>query len=351
MAQMAFRTICGRSPPGTPTPGSVVSLEEEDTTSADALINTVISLIGVLVQLANLYAEQWEEEEEEDDDDNDANTREMGNYQCLSIMKSAILTSLLPFTVSHAVSMSETLYADAIHILSQAIIDVPDHRVELLAEWAEVLETMANVRADRVGTSDPALFDEALVKYEEAIEAATAVDSELLADLHFDYGQLCYTIADKHLVELNTLYGYTCTDPSATSILHTIICPYFDRACAAFRNAVQVSKGNAVMQERLGDACFVNATITADPTSRAHLMAEAEHWYRTAMAADAEDDEVIARLAQLCYRQQRIGECAALLAHWHVLGGSVQDLKREDRVFWPDFITQVPLLMNTTRQV
>ncbi|KAI8053278.1 hypothetical protein BDF22DRAFT_468721 [Syncephalis plumigaleata] len=246
--------------------------------------------------------------------------------------------------------MSETLYADAIHILSQAIVDVPDHRVELLAEWAEVLETMAKTRADRAGTLDPALFDEAIVKYEEAIEAAIAVNSELLADLHFDHGLLCHTIADTRLVELNTLHGHVFSDPSAISILHTIIRPYFDRACAAFRNAVQVSKGNAVMQERLGDACFVNATIAADSISKARLMAEAEYWYRMAMTADAEDDEVIARLAQLCYRQQRMGECVALLAHWQALGGTVQDLKREDRVFWPDFIAQVPLLMSATHQ-
>ncbi|RKP23334.1 hypothetical protein SYNPS1DRAFT_30929 [Syncephalis pseudoplumigaleata] len=342
MAQMAFRAICGRSPPGTPSPGSsVVSLEEEDTTSADALVSTVISLIGVLVQLANLYAEQWEAEDDDDDDDDDDDAVGNGDDHDAGARAMA----------SQAAAMAESLYVDAIRILAQTIVDVPDHRVELLAEWAEVLETMAKVRAERTGTTDPAHFDEALAKYEEAIEAATAADSELLADLHFDYGQLCHSIADTHLIELDMLYGHPLADPRAIDTLHTIVRPYFDRACAAFRHAVQANKENAVMQERLGDACFVSASVAADPASKARLMAEAEYWYRTAMAADAEDDEVIARLAQLCYRQQRTGECAALLSHWRALGGRVEDLKREDRVFWPDFIAHVPVLLGAAGHV
>ncbi|KAI9597516.1 hypothetical protein BDF19DRAFT_302953 [Syncephalis fuscata] len=321
MAQMSFRAICGRSPPGTPTPGpAIASEEEEDVTSADALVNTIVSLIGVLAQLANLYAEQWEDDEEDDEDDQ-ANA-------------------------CRAVVMAEGLYADAIHILAQAIVDVPSHRVELLAEWAELLETMAKTRADRAGSANPLLFDEALAKYEEAIDEAIAVNSELLADLHFDYGQLCHTIADTRLTELNTLHGQQYTNVEIATSLHTVVRPYFDRACAAFRCAVQANKENAVMQERLGDACFISACIAADPAAEARLLAEAERWYRNAMTVDAEDDEVVARLAQVCHRQRRIGECAALLAHWHALGGGIQDLKHEDRVFLPEFVAQVPLLVN-----
>ena len=234
--------------------------------------------------------------------------------------------------------MAETMYNEAIALLGRAIQELPEHRVELLAEWAEVLETTGKAQAEQAGLTDPIYFQEALAKYRTAIEAALADNSPLLSDLHFDHGQLCSHIAESRYQELGS--GTGAYAASCHIVLATVVRPYLDRACMEFRFAVQASKGtNTVMQERLGDVCFVNARISGcDAHTAAQLLAEAEHWYRTAMTADPEDDEVVARLAQLYFHQRRFEECTALLVHWQALGGRVPDLRHEDRIFTPEFV-------------
>ncbi|RKP07132.1 hypothetical protein THASP1DRAFT_24660 [Thamnocephalis sphaerospora] len=319
-AQLAYKAIVGRSPPSTPVDESPLGAAlhaaeeasasaDEDVTSADALVNTVVALAGVLSRMAELCADRDER-----------------------IWAQA----------------ADSLYAQADELLGRAAVEVPECYAELMAERAEVQADAAKTFAARRDITEPTLFVRALGTFQQAIAAAVDESGMAPADLYFDLGDLYHHIADARLTETDAYVECCDSEEDAVAVrenaLRTVILPYFAHAREAYRQGVRAAPGNAVMQERLGDACFVGACVALNDAEERHLLAEAEHWYRSAWAADAEDDEVVARLAQVCHRQQRAGECAALLLQWSALGGGLQDLKHEDNVFLPEFVAQAAVI-------
>jgi tetratricopeptide (TPR) repeat protein len=324
--QLAHKTIVMRSPPNTPPASPSTHGEqyldkrvstvrrEEDFISADALTSTVISLSDVLVRLAELYAECDE--------------------------------SIWAQTASG-------LYTQAERLLAHAITEIPEHRVELAAKRAAVQTSAAKACAARHDTTEPGQFTAALEALEQAIRTAEEEYGEAPADLHFNLGDLHYYIAENRLAEMKAAasqtYDGSHNDHIQEHVLRTVILPHFAKAREAFRQGVRIDPENPVLQERLGDACFVGACVTLDATEEQQLLAEAERQYLNAYTLDSENDEAIVRLAQVYHRQHQWYACVDLLKRWCALGGEIQDLKREDNVFSPEFIAQAAAITHQYR--
>jgi tetratricopeptide (TPR) repeat protein len=249
---------------------------------------------------------------------------------------------------------ADKLFADACSRLEHALPLSEERKADILCDWAAVLEAKANHEQQKTTECMNAkLYEPAIAKLKEAMAAGPT-----LADPRCDLGDLYLGIAHGKLVEA-TLdaddqdESTTMTEQDEVELRRQAeariatmdgeITPYYENACAAFKEAATLEPNNAGIKQKLGDIYFARSRLPLDSAKAIEqkLLSEAESWYQTTLEVASDDPEPVIRLAQVYDVQGRTEDYERLLNQWYKLEGTVNDLYEEDDVFEMEFIERV----------
>ncbi|RKP25455.1 hypothetical protein SYNPS1DRAFT_28816, partial [Syncephalis pseudoplumigaleata] len=237
---------------------------------------------------------------------------------------------------------ADALFDDACQRLERALSLSEERRSDILCDWAAVLEAKANHQQQNTAERmDAQLYEPAIAKLKEAMAAGPT-----LADPRCDLGDLYLGIAHGKLIEAtldaDELDASAEKEQAVARIaaMDDEITPYYEQACAAFKEAASLEPTNAGIKQKLGDIYFARSRLPLDSAKAIEqkLLAEAEHWYQATLEVAQDDPEPVIRLAQVYDVQGRAEDYERLLNQWQKLEGTVNDLYEEDDVFEMEFI-------------
>ncbi|KAI9597531.1 hypothetical protein BDF19DRAFT_435365 [Syncephalis fuscata] len=260
---------------------------------------------------------------------------------------------------------ADSLFDEACQRLERALELSNERRADILCDWAAVLEAKVNhqqqqQQPDTVKRMDVSLYDPVIAKLQEAIEAGpTLADPRCdLGDLYLGiaHGRLIEATFDADLDETKVVTVDATTEEemkrqaeARIAAMDGEITPYYEKACAAFKEAAELEISNVGIRQKLGDIYFARSRLPLDSAKAIEqtLLKEAEHWYQQTLEAAVDDPEPIIRLAQVYEVQGRKEEYIKLLDQWNALGGTVGELYEEDDVFEMGFIDKVAKQLET----
>jgi len=115
-------------------------------------------------------------------------------------------------------------------------------------------------------------------------------------------------------------------------------------ACENYENAYQIDPSTGIA-EKLGDLCFSRSRLqmAIAKDSATGLLSDAERWYRSGLAEDNEDEELVIRLAQIMFFKEGDHqlELDLLLKRYIELGGEYDDVYEERELFEEEFLQKL----------
>lgn len=245
---------------------------------------------------------------------------------------------------------AKPLFRDACARLEKALTLCEERRVDVLCDWAAVLEAEANHCQDVDGHVDVRLYDPAISKLEEAIAVAPTQ-----ADPHCDLADLYLGIAHAKLLEAtldNDLdeEGVEDHKQQAKARIEAIdgeISNYYEQTCAEFRRALELEPDTLDILQRLGDVYFSRWRLPLDSSRKieGRLLTNAHECYTKALSIEPEDMRLIIRMAQVYHAQNKSARVKELVYEWHDLGGDVRLLDEDEDVFEAEFVDKVTELL------
>ncbi|KAI8052068.1 hypothetical protein BDF22DRAFT_656182 [Syncephalis plumigaleata] len=229
---------------------------------------------------------------------------------------------------------ADKLFADACSRLERALPLSEERKADILCDWAAVLEAKANhEQQNTTECMNAKLYEPAIAKLKEAMAAGPT-----LADPRCDLGDLYLGIAHGKLVEATldmdeqdeskmTEQNEAELKRQAEARIATMdgeITPYYENACAAFKEAASLEPSNAGIKQKLGDIYFARSRLPLDSAKAIEqkLLSEAESWYQATLEVASDDPEPMVRLAQVYDVQGRTEDYERLLNQWHKLEGT-----------------------------